>query len=335
VKVLPTVPMVGQEAIGRTIQNLIAQKVIPAIERKGARIFFSPPTATPKHFGFVHFSDWGTMGLREKPYPASAPFFLFLLSGEGLVYVRENWYHLVAGHGIFVPHNCLHFPHGTVNNSVPHGRWLWVNVHPFGAVIHQCCLDDDSHFRSPVYAVVDKRLFWLFQEWEKEAITRGCPDSLVSKSLLLAFFHLLVKPAPIPVSVWAEISLMLPELPATLREAILRLIQNYDAPCRLEDVSKQCGISVFYLCKLFRRHLGTNPRAYAQRLRLKIAKQMLAETGVSPYKVCQLVGYSNYNYFRKQFQRTFGFAPSRQAVEHAKVWSPNPKTAALIDKLVP
>lgn len=73
-KVLPTVPMVGLEAVGRTIQNLIAQKVIPAIERKGARIFF-PQTSTPERFGFVHFSDWGTMGLRKQPYPAAAPFF--------------------------------------------------------------------------------------------------------------------------------------------------------------------------------------------------------------------------------------------------------------------
>lgn len=329
-KPISTVPMFGWDATGTNLQRLITEQVLPKLEKHGARVFFPPPSGS-KHFAPVPFRDWGTMGVRERPYLTGSPQFLFLLSGQGAVYVKGAWYHLRAGEGVFVQQGCFFFPHGMENRSVLEGHWLWVGIHSFGAAIHHCRLTPTNHLRSPIYAVVDERIFWLFQEWETEAVTRGYPNSLVSKSLLLAFFNLITQSAPIPVSVWAEINLMLSELPPVLANAVVMFVRTYNQPHHLEEVAEKCGVSPFYLCRLFRRYLGATPRTYVRQLRLKVARQLMVETRLSALEVSQLVGYSNYNYFRKQFHQVFGVMPSSQALE----WFPDVKIAPFVSKVVP
>ncbi len=329
-KPIPTVPMFGWDATGTMLQSLITEHVLPKLEQHGAGIFFPTPSNS-EHSVPIPFRDWGTMGIRERPYLANSPQFLFLLAGQGWVYVKGAWYHLKAGQGIFVPQGCPYFPHGMVNDLVLEGHWLWVGIHPFGAAVHHCRITPDTHFRSPIYTIVDERVFWLFQEWETEAVIRGCQNSLVSKGLLLALFHFLTKSAVVPLSIWAEINLMLPELPPVLANAVVCLTRTYDRPHRLEEVAKQCGISLFYICRLFRRYLRMTPGTYVRQLRLKVARQMLIETRLSPFKVSQLVGYSNYNRFRKQFRQTFGVMPSAEATN----WFPDVKIAPFISKVVP
>lgn len=308
---LPTVSMTGWDAVGKTLQELVLKSVVSRLEREGVKIFSPYPVARERPKPVI-CSDFSVRGAEKNPYPVTAPRFIFLLVGEGLVFVQETWYHLTAGHGIFVPCNCPYLPHGMLDNLVPEGHWLWVSVHPFGATIHHCRLTHDAHYRSPVYAVVDERIPLVFEEWEKEAIARRNPNSLISKSLLLALFHFVTQSAAIPLSVWAEIAPLLPKMPPSLRSALIQLVQNFDSPCRIEEIAKQCGMSLFHLFKLFRKFLGTTPNTFMRRLRLEVANQMLTETQLSPYEVCQLVGYSNYNYFRKQFQRLFGVAPCSQ-----------------------
>lgn len=329
-KPIPTVPMFGWDATGAMLQTLVTEHLLPRLERHGAVVFFPAPSNS-EHSVPIPFRDWGTMGVRERPYLANSPQFLFLLAGQGWVHLKGAWYHLKAGQGIFVPQGCPYFPHGMVDNLVLEGHWLWVGIHQFGAAIHHCRLTPDAHFRSPIYAIVDERIFWLFQEWETEAIVRGYQNSLVSKGLLLALFHLLTESASIPLSVWAEINLMLSELPPVLANAVIRLTRTYDRSHNLEEVSEQCGVSLFYMCRLFRRYLKMTPRTYVRQLRLKVAKQLLVETRLSPLKVSQLVGYSNYNHFRKQFQQTFGAAPSTDAANRF----PDVRIAPFISKVVP
>jgi len=330
VKTLPMVPITGWDATGAAMKAAVTEKLIPALERKGVGLFF-PTMTEQKPVKLVPFSDLGVMKLRERPYSYSIPQFVFMLSGKGWIYVRGKWYRLREGQGAFLPKDCLYFPHGMAGDTFPEGQWLWIGIHTFGATIHQCRLVQHTHYHSPIYAVVDERIFCLFQAWETEAITRGNPTSLVSKSLLVAMFQFLSESTPIPVSVWAEVKLTLPELPKILKRAILQIVKRYETPCRLEKLAKHCGVSPFYLCKLFQKHLGVTPRTFLQRLRLKVAKRMLIETRLSPYKISQLVGYSNYGHFRKQFIQFFGVAPSAQLMD----WSLDAKVASLVSKIVP
>lgn len=327
---LPMVPITGWDATGAAVKAAVTDRLIPALERMGVGLFF-PTASEQKPTKVVTFSDLGVMETKRHPYSHSTPQFSFLLSGEGWIYVRGKWYHLREGQGIFVPKDCPYFPHGMVRDSFPEGRWLWIGIYPFGAAIHHCHLSQNAHYHSPIYVVVDERIFWLFQEWETEAITRGKATSLISKSLLLAIFWFLAESTPVPVSVWAEINFMLSELPSTLKCAVFQIVKRYDEPCGLKKLAKLCRVSPFYLCRLFRQHLGVTPKTFLQRLRLKVAKQMLIETRLSPYKVSQMVGYSNYNRFRKQFAQFFGVAPSAQLMD----WSLDAKVASFVSKIIP
>lgn len=327
-KPIPTVPMFGWDATGTMMQSLITKHVLPKLEQHGAGVFFPSPLSSG-HPKPIPFRDWGTIGIRERPYLANSPQFLFLLEGQGWVHVKGTWYHLKAGQGVFVPQGCPYFPHGMVNDSVIEGHWLWVGIHPFGAAIHHCHITPNEHFRSPIYVVIDGRIFGLFQEWEKESVIRGYQNSLVSKVLLVALFHFLTESTTVPISVWAEINLSLSELPPVLVNVIIRLIRTYDRPHQLEKIADQCGVSLFHVCRIFRRYLGVTPRTYVRQLRLRIAKQLLVETRLTPPKVSQLVGYANYNHFRKQFRKSFGIMPSNQ------IRFPDVKIAPLISKVVP
>ncbi len=329
-KPIPTVPMFGWDATGTMMQSLITKHVIPKLEQHGAGVFFPSPlnSGHPKP---IPFGDWGTAGIRKRPYLADSPQFLFLLEGQGWVHVKGTWYHLKAGQGVFVPQGCHYFPHGMVNDLVVEGHWLWVSIHPFGATVHRCHITPNLHIHSPIYAVADERIFWLSREWEMESVIRGYQNSLVSKVLLLTMFHFLTESAAIPISVWAEISLLLSELPPVLINAIVKLTRTYYHPHHLEKVAEQCGVSLFHICRLFRRYLGMTPRTYVRQLRLRVAKQLLVETRLSPSKVSQLVGYANYNHFRKQFRKSFGAMLSNQVTD----WFPDVKIAPFVGKVVP
>ncbi|MGQ9461600.1 MAG: hypothetical protein ACUVRR_00840 [Candidatus Fervidibacter sp.] len=131
---LPTVSMKGWDAVGKALQELVLKSVVSRLEREGVKIF-SPCPVVRERPKPVICSNRSIMGVEENPCPATAPQFIFLFAGEGLVFVRETWYRLTTGQGVFVPCNCPCLPRGMLDNLVPGGvEGNWSGEFPLPSV---------------------------------------------------------------------------------------------------------------------------------------------------------------------------------------------------------
>lgn len=65
-----------------------------------------------------------------------------------------------------------------------------------------------------------------------------------------------------------------------------------------------------YLCQVFKKEKGTTINAYINAFRIGKATELLKNPDVKLFEVSYLVGYSNSNYFSRQFKKHIGMTPT-------------------------
>jgi two-component system response regulator YesN len=88
------------------------------------------------------------------------------------------------------------------------------------------------------------------------------------------------------------------------------LEKNYSQEISLEDVAASVNISSFYLSKLFKKELGENFIDYLTGVRIRKAKEILANPRHTVKDACYMVGYHDPNYFARVFKKISGMTPS-------------------------
>ncbi|MDO4965590.1 MAG: helix-turn-helix domain-containing protein [Lachnospiraceae bacterium] len=86
--------------------------------------------------------------------------------------------------------------------------------------------------------------------------------------------------------------------------------ENFAKDISLEDVSMKVDISSYYFSKLFKEETGRNFIEYLTELRMEEAKKLLKETDMSMKEICSMVGYSDPNYFSRNFKKYTGVTPT-------------------------
>jgi AraC-like DNA-binding protein len=81
-------------------------------------------------------------------------------------------------------------------------------------------------------------------------------------------------------------------------------------PLRSGLLADRLGVSVFHLCRGFRRATGLTLQEYARRLRLDLALERLAEPDVDLSTLAQDLGFSSHSHFSVAFRGVFGLTPS-------------------------
>ena len=95
-----------------------------------------------------------------------------------------------------------------------------------------------------------------------------------------------------------------------IRRAMLLIERNVENPISCEFIACQVRLSVRQLERLFKLELGTSPSAYAEKLRLNKAHELL-RTGKEPlYQIAIRCGYKNHSHFASRFRLTYGISPS-------------------------
>ena len=85
----------------------------------------------------------------------------------------------------------------------------------------------------------------------------------------------------------------------------------YDAALRIGELHTFCGVSDTYFRKLFIAHFGEGPKQYVLQLRLRRARDILAQGEYSTVtQVAKQVGFDDPLYFSKQFRAAYGCAPT-------------------------
>jgi len=88
------------------------------------------------------------------------------------------------------------------------------------------------------------------------------------------------------------------------------LAAHYQRALRLDDVAQEVGISVYHLCRVFRRVTGGTLWAEVQTLRSHAALQHLAEDARDLTALALSLGYSQHSHFTASFRDELGMTPS-------------------------
>jgi AraC-like DNA-binding protein len=94
-----------------------------------------------------------------------------------------------------------------------------------------------------------------------------------------------------------------------MAETISHVEAHYREPLPLHDLAARAHMSVNTLLRAFKDATGRSPRDYQLRLRVLKAAELLREQGVSVTEAAYSVGFSDSNYFTKQFRRRMGLTP--------------------------
>jgi AraC-like DNA-binding protein len=294
-------PLTGYEGSWDAIASAIGTQLLPRLEMLGADLF---PVILPLAQRKLFPSPLSTI----PPAKTTSPNWFFVLAGQAQMLVNSRWLSLPKGYGAFLPEGTSCIPYVGIGERPTLCDWLWFQVHPFGVVTFRAQLTLTAHHQSPSYIVADQRLSDLFNAWRQEQLNPN-PHKVASKGLLCAFFALLMRSVPLLAN---EASLPpCAYLPNPLKDALRFLHCCYDKPLCLRELAKACGVTPAYLCRLFRRYLGTTPWQYLGQLRLRFAEQLLRETTLSVAAIATLVGFHDLRHFQRLFRRTYGIPPSQ------------------------
>ncbi len=94
-------------------------------------------------------------------------------------------------------------------------------------------------------------------------------------------------------------------------EQAVRLINNgFEENINLDKIADNCGISLRYLRTLFNEYLHMSPIDYIQVLRMSKAKELMNNETLSLKEIAYSSGFSNQQYFTRQFVKTTGMTPA-------------------------
>jgi AraC-like DNA-binding protein len=85
--------------------------------------------------------------------------------------------------------------------------------------------------------------------------------------------------------------------------------QHYIEPLSIDDLTKSARMSPSSLYRLFRYLMGRPPVDYLIRLRISRAAEMLRREPLRVSEISEAVGFSDSNYFTRQFHRVMGVSP--------------------------
>jgi AraC family transcriptional regulator, arabinose operon regulatory protein len=94
-----------------------------------------------------------------------------------------------------------------------------------------------------------------------------------------------------------------------IRKAMTYLADDPARPFSISDLAAHCGLSLSRLSHLFKKQVRITPRQFSENLRLELAAQLLAHTGLSVGEVAYKAGFTDPLYFSRRFARAFGRTP--------------------------
>jgi AraC-like DNA-binding protein len=92
--------------------------------------------------------------------------------------------------------------------------------------------------------------------------------------------------------------------------AIMEYIEdNLAGDLSLETISEKCGISQYYMCRVFKKETGSTLHNYILYKRVAEAKRLFDE-GWKPARVCGMCGFGAMSRFSAAFKKVVGLSPS-------------------------
>lgn len=245
----------------------------------------------------------------------SEPYLIWVISGEGEIYDRENggpWVRSLVKKGSFFlttggePYDC---------------RWKTLTPKPFELMHVVLGLPLMRRAYEEVYGIdathamprdvsggEDNQLNALMEQLRMELLRRNASKLLVS-GIAQAIAILLVRNYSALTQQSAATGS--PSLPGfKLRQITEWMSRNAADEFDLAKLSEIAGMSKFHFHRLFKKATGATPAKYHLDLRMNMARKLLRETQKNVVDIALEVGYANPSHFARIFRRENGLSPS-------------------------
>ncbi len=95
-----------------------------------------------------------------------------------------------------------------------------------------------------------------------------------------------------------------------IKKAILTMHSNYSKNFYVNDLAKECNLSLYRFIHKFKSSTGMTPLQYLTKIRMDTAKDLLTNSNLSVSEVSHIVGYTDPLYFSKAFKNFTSISPS-------------------------
>lgn len=102
-----------------------------------------------------------------------------------------------------------------------------------------------------------------------------------------------------------------------IKDAIERIINNFDCPLRVEELAEIANMSVSSLHRHFKEVTTMSPIQFQKQLRLQKAQQLLLSESTDAADVAFRVGYESPSQFSREYSRMFG-SPPKEDIKRLK-----------------
>ena len=96
---------------------------------------------------------------------------------------------------------------------------------------------------------------------------------------------------------------------AQIEKSISYLHEKFGESISVEELARECGLSVYYYIKVFRAYTGQTPYDFLIDIRLQKARNLLTETDETVEAVALSVGFSESKNFIACFKKRLGITP--------------------------
>jgi two-component system response regulator YesN len=101
-----------------------------------------------------------------------------------------------------------------------------------------------------------------------------------------------------------------------VQDALAYIHEHYCEEISLKAVAKLVFLNAWYFSDLFKKEVGTAFTNYVMELRIKKAKELLANKRLSVYQISYMVGINAPGYFSQVFKRITGLSPKEYRSGH-------------------
>ncbi len=175
-------------------------------------------------------------------------------------------------------------------------------------------LDDSLIELKHQFCQVDELVYQLTMAMRNEMLVRNNFCSMyLEQGLQMLCVHLLSHHCTIKPNI--------KELKGGLSSKKLKLVteyieENFNQSVTLDELASLCDISSYHFSRLFRQSLGSSPRQYILKVRVRHAKQLLKRTSLLIEQIGTMVGYHNPNHFSRMFTKQTGHSPLKYRNSH-------------------
>lgn len=271
---------------------------MPRVSRKGENMIDLPSQRMAFGRSIAIDRIQGVNDNMTKPHYHEYFEIYYLESGERYHIVNDTLYHLKSGSFVLFPPFVMHYSYG--EKDVPFKR-LDLYFSKDSVMFPELLLELEKGGRV-FEASEDRDILTYLRNILKE---QDEEKPYYENQMILLLNQMLIH------IVRGSVKLVDPTSQDRIAAIIRYLNENYTESITLNQLASRFYINPSYLCREFKKHIGSTVVQYINSMRILHAQRLLQETDQSVTEISKIVGFSNVTHFNRIYKSLTGTSPTK------------------------